>query len=262
MCDPKIHLIEIISCILSDANIGEGRAILITWAATLIAAMVAFYFYGIRENRNFRNSNSAEFFKKENEKLDKAISKISKKIYRQSEHCQRMTPIESKNFQPEMEIIVAHFEIVAIGIYGGYLSEKYIINAERFRLTNCFICLSPNIQNARDILKHKSSAENFEKLFLRTYFPFYKIFTYPFEIFLPWPLFSVSRILFRIEYYLNHKIWTFIIGSDYIVDALPLYYMDAEWLATRKVFYRTRVLALVFIALLTPIAIYHYQTYM
>lgn len=180
--------------IIEDPNIGEGRANLIVWSATIIVATVAFYFRGLRENRNFRNSKSAEFFLTENENLDEAINSISHLAYDQTNCCKRFEGEEGKKLNKQFETIIKHFEIVSIGISAGYLSENYIVNAERFRLTRCFMCLSPKIQDARDVHKHTTSSENFEKLFLRTYFPLYKLISYPIEFFLPWPLFTISRL--------------------------------------------------------------------
>jgi len=227
-------------CVLSNPSLGEGRAQLIASSVAIIVALFAFFANLWKNNRNFRNENSASFHSKKSEKLDNALKVLDIYVNDKLDNYREISKKTIGENKEAVEILISHYEIVALGISSSYLSEKYIIGSERFRIINSFMSVSTLAKVLRTHYRNRYAFEYFEMLFIRTYFPAYKFLLFIPEIFLK-PQFRLTKLIFQLEYYVNAAISSVIDKKKYREKTFPRSHLDAHWPLLKKRFRLVRL---------------------
>ncbi|WP_156892489.1 DUF4760 domain-containing protein [Salaquimonas pukyongi] len=223
-----------------DADVKEGRAIIVTFLSAIVTASIAYIASGRRDNRNLRNSKSADFYDRENEELEKSLKKIEKYIFDQKDCCKRLTHPQIVKNKKYISYIINHFERAAVGISSGYLSESYIIKVEKFRIVCAFMSLSPVISDIRDHYGNKNASIHYERLFLRNYFPGYRAVSFLPEVILGRPIYSIPYGLFHFEYYLYRILGKKFLAESEYNKAFSESYLKSDWVILRNNIWKLR----------------------
>lgn len=226
---------------ITQENLDEGRIILVTFVFTLFTASVAYVFARRRDITNFRNTNSVDLYRRERTDLNSAIRELHGSIFNQGDECTPISHDVIKNRKEQISTITDHFEMVAVGISDGYLSERYVRRTERHYINCCFMSLSQMVAQIREYYGNRYALKYFEFLFIRTYFNFYRICSFPIEVIIGRPMFTVSHIIFRLEYHVYRRIVMCVCPSERFFRKVPPNPLDCDWVFIKPFLFRMRL---------------------
>lgn len=183
---------------ISKINIDQGPAILLSFILATFTGILAYYFKQRKETLFFRNNNSSLQFIKNNPRVYKKLKKIGKTI-KPSKRFEKGN-VSLQKHKNKIDILLTHYETVAIGIKQGVISENFMYSAEETIIKNFFEFCSIYILSLR-IDRKSNMLKNYEIMYLRCKFPILRIILFPLEWLNSKPIYWVTFSIFNDIYF-------------------------------------------------------------